>query len=569
MARVFEQFGVVFVKKAGAQALAEECPWCGGDRCSVNATTGQYQCFKCQARGNVTTFLDWAHGERLARTTAEHRGRLARARGVAPQTLARHDLAYDEAARRWLVPFRNAQGNIATMQLYYPGRPRPNKLMLPVLPTALYGFDKLAAPDKAKPVFLCEGPWDALALDYALGLHRSRYVITATPGFFKEVWAQHFRGRKVRVLNDNDDGGRKQAQRVQTLLGERGVAAEVLVLRWPDGTPDGYDLNDWVREHGGRGVVGFVTENSYKVVPAPRLAWEFGWDRKAAAPEVIDWVWPDHLRCGSYASLSGRGGTFKSTIAREVVARYTRGRPMPLCDRVGLPAGYVIYITAEDSPANAWTKLEQAGADAEKVMVLPATTKDGGPMNILEHFEELRQRVREKGVRLVVLDGQNSVVGAPNISTDMLARNNVTGPLHRFAQRENICLLGIRNEDQDGRAYGPASMGDIARCILRVEERKSLGKDRYFLLKFAKVTDAPRHTHPDIPYCVPALDSAPPGSPPRIRWGKGRPTDDIPAHGKLAAGAQLRAAHPVPVSREKALAAVGKLKVGLKKRAQP
>src|SRR5262249_31258475 len=172
--------------------------------------------------------------------------------------------------------------------------------------------------------------------------------------------------------------------------------------------------------------------------------------------------------------------------------------------------------------ATAWKQLEDAGADLNRITVLPATLKDGDPMNILEHLDELREMIRKYAVRFVVIDGQNSVVGAPCIATDMLARHNITNKLHQLAQRENICLLGIRNEDRDGRAYGPASMGDRGRCVLRSVELKAYRGDRYFMLLFNKVSDAAPSTHPPIPYSVEDLG----GSSRRIIWRKARPQGD-------------------------------------------
>jgi hypothetical protein len=255
------------------------------------------------------------------------------------------------------------------------------------------------------------------------------------------------------------------------------------------------------------------------------LAWEHGWERESARPEVIDWVWPDRLRCGSYCSFSGFQGTMKSTIARDLVARYASGRPLPGCEGVGLPAGHVIYVTAEDSPETVWTDLERGGADKNLVTVLPATLKDGDPLNVLEHLEELRQMVRKLAARFVVIDGQNSVVGAPCIATDMLARTNVTNKLHQFAQREGVCLLGIRNEDREGRALGPQSMGDIARCVLRVVQVGEEDGRRYYELRFEKISDAAPSTHPPIPYSVEDLG----GSARRILWGETKPGREEPA----------------------------------------
>src|SRR5579885_1337899 len=262
-AKVFETFGVEFrVNASSAEAVADECPWCHRDRFYLNVTTGQYHCKHCQQKGNVTTYLTWLHGEALAATTPANYAALGRARGgVAPQTLRRHELAYD--GRRWLVPFKSSEGGVVNLQLYEPGRPKPNKFNLPGLPTCLYGFDKLTAAAGDRTVFLCEGPWDAIALDYAVGpKHRDRYVFVAAPGAFKETWVEHFRGHKVRALYDNDEAGRRQSERTQKLLG--GVADELLVLKWPDGTLDGYDVNDFVRENPGVSPVGFLAQHCYK-----------------------------------------------------------------------------------------------------------------------------------------------------------------------------------------------------------------------------------------------------------------------------------------------------------------
>ncbi|HJT76840.1 MAG TPA: AAA family ATPase [Gemmataceae bacterium] len=499
--RTFAVLGCAFGEPSGSgEALAEACPFCGRDRFSLNVETGLWHCKHEDRGGNVTDFLTETHAAYLGQTTTAHRSALAKLRGVAPQALGRHELAHAGDLACWLVPFKSARGNVVNLLRFYPDREKPNKLLLPELPTALYGFDKLKAADKDKPVLLCEGPFDAIALDYSLGPpNRGKYVVVASPGAFKEEWAEHFRGRKVRAFYDNDQGGRNHTARVQKLLGESGVADELLALKWPDGTPDGYDVNDLVRERPGRSVLGWLVARCFKVIPEPRLAWVHGTELDGRGEERIDWVWPNRLRCGTYASLSGKQATLKSTLVRELVARFTSGDPLPGCDQAGMPAGHVVYVTAEDSTATVGGGLKLAGADMHRVLILPATLKDGDPLNILEHLEELRQKVREYGVRLVVIDGQNSVVGGPCIATDMLARHNVTNKLHQFAQREDVCLLGVRNEDAEGRALGPQSMGDLARCVLRVVELSSYRGERFFELHFVKVSDAARSTHPPCP----------------------------------------------------------------------
>ena len=257
-ADIFSQFGVSFGPVSGDNALADACPFCGKDRFYLNVTTGQYDCKKCHAQGNTTTYLTWLHRQFLAQTTNEHYLQLKAKRGIASQTLKLHELAYDASWDRWLIPFKSGQHKVANLQLYYPGKEKPNKFNLSKLPSALYGFDGLADASKDKLVYLCEGPFDAIALDYSIGAkHRDRYIVVATPGAFKEQWVEHFRGFKVCALFDNDDGGKQHSERVRKLLGESKVAEELRLLKWPEGFRDGYDINDLVKDRPDESVVGF------------------------------------------------------------------------------------------------------------------------------------------------------------------------------------------------------------------------------------------------------------------------------------------------------------------------
>jgi predicted ATP-dependent serine protease len=186
-----------------------------------------------------------------------------------------------------------------------------------------------------------------------------------------------------------------------------------------------------------------------------------------------------------------------------------------------MSAGHVLYIHAEDDEDAVWDKLEHAGANLDLVTLMPATLQDGDPLNILDHLKEMEQVIREHDIRLVIIDGQNSVVGTPRIDTDMQARCNVTNKLHQFAQRLNVCLIGVRNEDKEGRAMGPQSFGDIGRFVVRaVEFKPPIGGERYFELRFVKVSDAAQKTHLPIPYSV--RDDG--GVRRTILWGISRPT---------------------------------------------
>ena len=286
-----------------------------------------------------------------------------------------------------------------------------------------------------------------------------------------------------------------------------------LLLKWPKGF-DGCDINDMVRDHPEISLVGWTEKNSVKVIAESKLDIRHGLD--TTAQRAIEWVWPNHIRTGTYCSFSGQQGTMKSTIARELAARYTRGDPMPCCKTVGMPAGHILYIHAEELKREVDEDFAWFGGDSDLWHTQSATLKDGNFLNVLEHLPAIEEAIRALGIRVVFIDGQNSVVGAPDIGTDMKGRHNVTNKLHQFAQRLDIALIGLRNEDTDGRALGSQSMADIGRCVMRCEEVATDNGDRYFKLIFKKVSDVSPRLYPPIPYSVEDLG----GRRRKILWGK-------------------------------------------------
>lgn len=113
-ARVFETFGVTLSANGSAQAQADACPWCGKSKFYLNTVTGLYKCHSasCGESGNITQFLTWQHEHFLDMTTDEQYRQLKEKRGIAIQTLKRHELAYDQERGRWLIPFKNPKGDV-------------------------------------------------------------------------------------------------------------------------------------------------------------------------------------------------------------------------------------------------------------------------------------------------------------------------------------------------------------------------------------------------------------------------------------------------------------------------
>jgi hypothetical protein len=105
----------------------------------------------------------------------------------------------------------------------------------------LYRLPELCQAAPTDWVFVCEGEKDADRLA-ALGLTATTNPMGA--GKWREEYADPLRGRRVGLLPDHDEPGRKHAAQVAASLTRHG-AAEVKVLPLP-GVPDKGDVSDWL-----------------------------------------------------------------------------------------------------------------------------------------------------------------------------------------------------------------------------------------------------------------------------------------------------------------------------------
>jgi len=496
---LFAWFGVE-LQRNGAEGVGD-CPWCEkANHFYVNAETGQFDCKRCGESGNAYTFTRRMYADALGKTTDADYQRLKRLRrGIPLQTLKRHGLAWDGANGCWLVPFKSAKGEVVNLCRYVEATGK--KYMLPKLPLHLYGLDELST-DAGRILFLCEGPFDLIALDYQLRENKSRqrYDLLAVPGanVFKPEWASHLENRQVRLVYDNDDAGRQGQQRTVKVCQEAKASCRLSVLAWPEGTPEKFDVADLVRDK--VNVVEFSRKHCAKIEAAQRLFFVRGDEVKS---ERKTWLWPGRIPCGSAVSFEGDQGTFKSTIARYLCAQVTIGGTMPDGSPLGIPAGPVLYFTAEDSAATVRDIVRLHGGNLERLFVHELELPDGDLLDILTVLPEIESQARLTGAKLVVVDPINAFIADYDVATDVKARRHVTGPLHNFAKRTGVCLLFLRNwaKGAEGsstqRALGPSSMSHVCRCCMNTAVVE-VGPPFYGKLIWSKVNDA-RHPKP-IPF---------------------------------------------------------------------
>lgn len=255
--RAFCQHGFKYIpgNETGKQIFGK-CPFCGHLEHKheftfyVNRETHKWDCKSCRREGGFKTFLEETvrlGKENFKRGAAIY---LQDNRGLSIESLRKWDLGYNINNETYLLPIYDAN-HTELWNLYYWKAEvgmRGTHTMLP----GIYGWFNFK---KTGTIWLCEGEWDAIALQEVFDLlGKNDEVVVAVPsaGIFKQDWAALFCNRKVNVLYDNDEAGKGRFDMnavgkggmllVQRLL--TGVVEDIKYIHWPDTFENGFDIRD-------------------------------------------------------------------------------------------------------------------------------------------------------------------------------------------------------------------------------------------------------------------------------------------------------------------------------------
>ena len=178
------------------------------------------------------------------------------------------------------------------------------------IPQVLYRLPQLLAAPAGALVFVVEGEKDADRLA-GLGL-----VATTNPGGagkWRDAYAASLAGRRVAILPDNDEPGRKHAEKVRASLDRAGVDAAVVEL---EGLPPKGDVSDWLDPGG-------TAERLIEIAEAALRA--SGNGAGPAGPEPPPREGPLELR-RDRADRAGRRGGLHPPLRRHPALRLRDGR---------------------------------------------------------------------------------------------------------------------------------------------------------------------------------------------------------------------------------------------------
>ena len=226
--------------------------------------TGQYDCKKCGEKGNLFTLakhlgdtvskpraanpFDAELVEKCHTALPEHIRKYLNARGVSDAVIDEYKLGYGQFYRKqWItIPIKDIYGNYAFFKLRQDPAYGNDKITYPKgIEAQLYDWENLTKSNV--PLVICEGELDRLLL-----VSQMISAVSSTHGAmtFKDEWAEKVgKGRKIYVCFDNDEAGRKGAERVAKMVENSGFETYIIML--PEEVGDGGDITDYFVKLGG------------------------------------------------------------------------------------------------------------------------------------------------------------------------------------------------------------------------------------------------------------------------------------------------------------------------------
>lgn len=261
------------------------------------------------------------------------------------------------------------------------------------------------------------------------------FVATCVYGGASKPWqdyyADHFKGRDVVIIGDNDDAGRNFALLVATKL--YGVARSVKILNLQYRSEKD-DIVEWSQAEGNDAerLKAIIDETP---TFAPKIDLGFGIRMRDVVHRPVQFVVEDWIARGKLALIFGESGSGKTSLIIKICAGITTGSLEILRLSSDLP-GDIIYCSSEDDINDTlFYRFEAAGADPDRVIFLPY----GNVYGFAEHEENfIKTLAAANNPSAVIWDTGMSYMGAanPNSSTDV--RRALNAVIEKILKRFNV-----------------------------------------------------------------------------------------------------------------------------------
>jgi putative DNA primase/helicase len=194
--------------------------------------------------------------------------------------------------------------------------------------------------------------------------------------------------------------------------------------------------------------------------------------------KAVEWDWPERIPRAKLTIFSGDPDLGKSTVAEDIIARFTTQSDWPDGAENITEPGDVLMLIAEDDPEDTVKpRLMAAGADLKRVHLLKCVrvTQNANKIERMLALDtdltllETQLKVSQR-VKLVVIDPITNYFGRANSNRDQELRT-VLVPIKELADRAGVTFIGIGhfNKRTDvsalHRVGGAVAMSGVARAV--------------------------------------------------------------------------------------------------------
>lgn len=185
--------------------------------------------------------------------------------------------------------------------------------------------------------------------------------------------------------------------------------------------------------------------------------------------QEIEWLWYPFIPYGKLTIIQGDPGDGKTTLVLNIAAKLSKGEGLDENMQIAEPIS-IIYQTAEDGLADTVKpRLELAGADCEKIMVIDESDKS---LSMID--ERLEEAIVKTGARLLILDPIQAYLGGGMDMNRANEARDMTKKLGALAEKTKcaIILIGHMNKAAGNKAayrgMGSIDFFAVARSVLLV-----------------------------------------------------------------------------------------------------
>lgn len=492
----------VYLGEDGTSQMIGDCPFCGKEEhFYANKNTGQWDCKICGESGNLISFMTNIQDVLCDATSDERYEELHQLRHIPTATLKAWGVSWvdDEV----LIPIRSETGKIHNYRRWNPKTKEVKSL--PGCKAQLFGTSEISQLTTKSTIWLCEGEWDAMILSYILeeaGCKNHRVAAVPGANTFKDSWAQLFQGHDVILCYDYDEAGTKGSIKATGKL--RGIAKSLRCIKWPENSPDGYDIRDyWIeRNEQGHPAQTILWSLEFKAKPIDELTVfesEIPMTAKSplltplseVEPEDVTWLWDNRIPMGKLSMIAGDPGLGKSFLTLYIAAIVSRGTSFPDID-TPIKSGFVILLSAEDGLADTIRpRLDAAKADSSKIVALKGiqTTNEDHvqEFDLTADIQQLERAIQMTAdVRVIIIDPITAYMGNTDSHKNADVRN-VLAPLSSMAERHGLAVIAVTHLNKKGtdsliyRTMGSLAFIAAARSAWYVTRDKDDQERRLFL----------------------------------------------------------------------------------------